>query len=120
MVQILRRVIVCTLVGLCGCGRGSGDCTAELLIRLSEAEHTLIVGEQFVPRVDLHSCGGRQRLADTLTWRSGDSAVVAVDSAHGIVTGLAPGRATVVVHGARYGDLGEVSVTVVAPLSDVR
>ena len=107
------------ILALAGCLR-AGDCKADLLIELSDAARTLAVGERHVLEVELRGCNGRERLADTLTWQTRDSTIVAVDAARGVVTGLTPGRATVTVTGARYGELGEVLITVVAPRSSDR
>jgi Bacterial Ig-like domain (group 2) len=109
---LMRRLLVvlpCAVLASCV---GLGDCTDELGISIKPTASTLAVGQTVSPTVRLSSCGGREHFTDAFTWRTADSAVVAVDSLSGRISARAPGVAHVEVRGARYGQLGEVVVTV--------
>jgi hypothetical protein len=77
------------------------------------AERVLGVGETFTATAEAYGCLGSKRLTETWVWRTADTAVVAVDSLAGRITGRAPGVALVGVRGRTYGDVGMgVRVTV--------
>ncbi|MBI3568577.1 MAG: Ig-like domain-containing protein [Gemmatimonadetes bacterium] len=90
-------------------------CTAELVAALTPRSQTLAVGASFTPTIKLYTCGGHLSPTDTFRWSASDGTVVRVDSLSGTTTGLRAGQATVRVQGARYGQLGGVTVTVTAP-----
>jgi hypothetical protein len=91
------------------------DCTAELRVHTFPRDTVIRVGEAFVPRAELASCGGHVRLDDVLTWRARDAAVVRVDSVSGRTVGLAPGDTWVEFTGRKYGRFEGVHVRVVRP-----
>ena len=94
--------VVATLVAVTGCGR---DCAGVGASRLVPADTTIAVGASFTARYqDGGSCsaGGPITYQDVATtWHTTDTAVVAVDSTSGVVTGRAVGNAVVT---NRYGD----------------
>jgi hypothetical protein len=87
-------------------------CTRELRATLSPRDTAIAIAESFTPTVALSSCGGRERLTDTVSWTALDPAVITVDPATGRVTGRTPGATSLDVFGARYGRLGSISVRV--------
>lgn len=91
-----------------------GFCTAELRVHLVPADTTIAVSQAFTASVALSTCGGRQQLSDTFTWRSQDVAVVSVDSTTGRVTGRGPGETWVQATGQRYGLVDGPRVVVLA------
>ena len=97
-----------------GCdGLGFGEaCTRELGARFAPADTTIEVGQSFQASVRLTSCGGKQQLADVITWRAEDSAVATVDGRIGRVAGHVPGTTRVLATGERYGPVGGLQVSV--------
>lgn len=90
----------------------TGFCTRELRVHLAPTDTTILVDETFTATVALSSCGGRQQLWDTFTWRARDPAVVTVDSNAGTVTGRAPGETWLEITGRYYGMVGGPRVIV--------
>ncbi|HEV7586885.1 MAG TPA: hypothetical protein VGO40_02050 [Longimicrobium sp.] len=91
------------------------ECTTELRVHTFPRDTVIRVGESFVARADLASCGGFVRLDDVLTWRARDAAVVRVDSVSGRTVGFAPGDTWVDFSGRKYGRFEGVHVRVVSP-----
>jgi hypothetical protein len=87
-------------------------CTLELIVIHTPPADTIAVGASFTPTVTLKGCGGQLTYSDTITWTASDTTIIRVDSATGLTTGLKPGSATAFSHGAKYGSLGGVGVTV--------
>ena len=78
-----------------------GDCAGVGLARLGITERTIAVGESFVATYELGgSCSNFEPVADPtsigLRWASAETAIVAVDSLTGRVTGKQIGDALVV------------------------
>jgi hypothetical protein len=90
----------------------SVSCTEELTVIHTPPADTIAVGASFTPTVILKGCGGQLTYSDTITWTASDTTIIRVDSASGRTTGLKPGSATAFSHGAKYGSLGGVGVTV--------
>lgn len=90
----------------------TGACTRELRVHLTPADTTIKVAETFTAAVALSSCGGREQLTDTFTWRAKDPDVVTVDLTTGRVTGRAPGETRLEITGRRYGLVGGPRVVV--------
>ncbi|MFL5383895.1 MAG: hypothetical protein ACJ8GN_15345 [Longimicrobiaceae bacterium] len=91
------------------------ECTAELRVHVVPRDTVIRVGEAFVARAELASCGGQVRLTDELRWRARDPAVVRVDSITGRTVGLAPGDTWVDFSGRAYGHFEGVHVRVAPP-----
>jgi hypothetical protein len=88
------------------------SCTAELVPVFTPQTQTLAVGASFTPSAKVMGCGGQLTYSDTFTWSASDTTIIRVDSLSGTTTGLRAGSARVLAHGARFGDIGGVSVTV--------
>ena len=91
------------------------ECTAELRVHIFPRDTVIRIGESFVARAELASCGGLVRLDDVPTWRARDPTVVRVDSVTGQTVGLAPRDTWVDFSGRKYGSFEGVHVRVVSP-----
>jgi uncharacterized protein YjdB len=103
-------------LGLAGCSGFPIACTDELGIEVEPAEKTIRVGETLQARAFGVTCGGREREPYTVAWRTGSPGIVRVDGETGVITGLAPGTATVTAHEPEVSadwNVGSVSVRVV-------
>jgi uncharacterized protein YjdB len=120
-VRALRRAapaLAALVLAACTDPTGPGlgrACTRELSVRVAPEAQTLRVGESFTPTIALTSCGGRERLSDTIAWRTADAAIASVQAATGRVTAVAPGETTITGRAQEYGVDAPVRVTVVAP-----
>jgi hypothetical protein len=101
----LAPLLVVWAAGLLGC-QDTMVCPSDLQMRVTPSERTIAVGESFTATAEALGCGGTQRLEETWTWGTRDTAIVAVEPASGRITGRAPGAAFVGVRGERYGNLG--------------
>lgn len=108
LVLLAGLVAVITSCGLLD----GGDCTSELGTQVTPASATIAVGEAFTASVALSSCGGRQQLADAITWAVADTAIASVAPATGRVVGLRVGTTTVRGTGRQYGPVAAIPVTV--------
>jgi hypothetical protein len=106
----LGAVLALGLLGACNTG-----CDADLGIRLTPVEQTLVVGQSFTPSIALRGCGGTAPLSDVITWTAQDTTIVRIDSRSGQTTALRPGETDLLATGRTYGAVGEVAVTVVSP-----
>jgi uncharacterized protein YjdB len=104
-------------LGLAGCGSFLPTaCTDELGIQVEPERRTIRVGDTVQARAFGVTCGGREREPYTVAWRTANAGVVSVDGETGVITGLAPGTATVTAHEPEVSadwDVGSVSVEVV-------
>lgn len=97
---------------LAACNSMTGACTLELGTRASPRDTTIRVGQSFTPSFQFVGCGGRRVLEDSLSFRSSDSTVIAVDNFTGRTTARNQGSATILVTGALYGGPFPISVSV--------
>jgi uncharacterized protein YjdB len=104
-------------LGLAGCGGILPTaCTDELGIEVEPEQRTIRVGETVQARAFGVTCGGRKRSPYTVAWRTANAGIVSVDPQSGVITGLAPGTATVTAHEPEVSadwDVGRVAVQVV-------
>jgi hypothetical protein len=107
---LLDAVLALGLTGACNTG-----CDADLRIRLTPVEQTLVVGQSFTPSIALRGCGGTEPLSDVITWIAQDTTIVRIDSQSGRTLALRSGETVLLATGRTYGAVGEVAVTVVPP-----
>jgi hypothetical protein len=96
-------------------GNGPGICTDEIGLSLTPTDTTIHVGQSFVARLSLTTCGGSVPLVDTLSFASTAPDVAGVDSLSGVVTGVAAGVADIDVFARHYRVAVRVSVDVIRP-----
>lgn len=117
------RLCIASAAFVAGCAATDSErpiefCTRELGASLTPRDTVISVGANFSASIALSTCGGRQQLEDTFTWRTADTVVVRV-SASGVATASVlartPGHADIEVVGAHYGSVGRVRVTVGSP-----
>ena len=106
----LAAVSVC--LGFGACLPFTSGCDADLLVRMSPADTSIRVGEQFHVGVTLRGCGGQRPLSDAISWASEDSTIARVDATTGMVTGLRVGATVIRGTGAIYGDVAASRVSV--------
>lgn len=106
-------VAAAAIVGVAACG---GDavtvCPADLRFTWSPRDTTIAPGEQFTASLQLFGCGGRDRLLDTVTFKSSDVSVAVVSTTSGVVIGAHPGTATIMASARHYGVEALITVNV--------
>jgi uncharacterized protein YjdB len=107
----LRLLLIPVAIALVSCGEAT-VCTSDLRVRVSPTDTTIRPGEQFTIRVSLLGCSGTKVLSDQLTWTSSDIGVAVVETGTGTVIGAQAGKATILIRGATYGQVGQTMVTV--------
>ena len=104
-------IFLLSLAALTGC-RDNSPCTLELGLYVSPLDTTLNIGQSYQLRARYSSCGGRQTWPATdATYLSQDPNVATVD-AHGRVTSVAQGLATLAVNFGLGGVILNPTVTV--------
>jgi hypothetical protein len=114
---VLLPLFLCLALSTASCGiTGPPDraCSAELGVRLSPADTTILIGQSFAATISLTTCGGGVSLEDSFTYSSSAPQIASVDPSAGVVTGESVGDAEIQVSGDRYGWLGGFSVQVLA------
>lgn len=105
--------VAVAIVGAAACG---GDvvtvCPADLRFTWSPRDTTIAPGEQFTASLQVFGCAGRDRLLDTVTFKSSDVSVAVVSTTSGVVIGAHPGTATIIASAKHYGVEGLITVKV--------
>jgi hypothetical protein len=91
------------LAVLAACGQTEPTvCPADLRVRVTPHETTLVVGQRFQPRVEYLGCAGTKVLATPVVYGTNDPAVLSVDTASGRATAVSVGRATLTADAPAY------------------
>lgn len=101
MTYRLLVLVACTVL-VVSCNITNTDCTDELGFQFSPHDTTIGVGEQFTAQLTFWGCGGRERLADSISFVSSDVSVAVVGATTGTVTGAHRGTATITASGQTY------------------
>ena len=102
-----------TLVVPAGCGLTEPTvCPADLRVRVTPRDTTLVVGQRFQPRVEYLGCAGTKVLDTPVVYRTNDPTVLAVAPASGQAFAVAVGRATLTADAPEYGFPVQIAVTV--------
>lgn len=107
----IRLLGLMALAGLVSC-QTTTVCPADLIVGVAPNDTTIAPGDQFATRVTLLGCGGTKTLTDSLTWTSSDVTVAVVGTHTGVVIGVHPGSAVILVSAKTYGAIGDAHVTV--------
>jgi uncharacterized protein YjdB len=105
---VTGRSFLAALVGIgavlaaASCDLPTGACTSDLRISHSPSDTTIAVGQHFAMSLALFGCGGRNQLADTITFHSSDTTIAHVDVISGVVTGRSSGTAVITGSAAHY------------------
>ena len=100
--SMLILVMTALVVSSCSAD-GPTSCTRELRLTYSPHDTAIAVGDRFTASVALSSCGGRERLSDTITFQSSDTTVAGVGTQTGTIVGMRPGTASITASAAYYG-----------------
>ena len=116
--QALVRPALCAALGLtlgCPGDKITGPAVATVSVTFEKSE--IFVGENITGTAALLDASGAALSGRSVTWSSSAPTVATVNSASGIVTGLAAGSTTITA--TSEGKTGSATLTVLAPVSTV-
>jgi photosystem II stability/assembly factor-like uncharacterized protein len=118
--RVTAAAVLCLFCTLLACAKGEQPPSLETIELVpSGPSLTLAIGESTrLNATAIYSDASRQAFAESLSWASSDAAIVSVEdapSSKGVITGRAPGTATITALHAATGKSAQVQVTVPFP-----